>query len=418
MIRNLLRLLVVTLGLGAGGAAVGLLLFYLVETPPYYQADPLDPDSAPTDIILELLQARDLPTVRSLAGGNQNDIDGPEPAEQYTVMRFRTRWGALEAAGAQMPEDHNFSRVVVSWITLQKFASPIDARVALLRMAYAFRNSDPVVNPIKGFFYTKRALPEGTESTDPVGPTSAFTTRAQLRWTRFVWIDGAWIGFIQVPDDRYASAMLEHFPHLNVTRGPDLLQRIDGRMVFPIAGLVASLAFWPVLASRIVALRPDRTRRPASADELAGILLSLNGGDRRWTIRSTNGTDFLAEWKTNDQTWQALFGRHGLSRARGIRLRVDRRRTVIKVADYAYRVRKRGKWGVDSQVSIGFRPVVGLDLTHGRYAANGAGNSPAAKDPILLAGLGYEISAIKTQVVKAILGAGWSYQPVVFMNWS
>ena len=418
LIRSLARLLGVTLVLGAGGAAVGLLLFYLLETPPYYQADSLDPESTPTDIILDLLKARDLPSVRSLAGGDQSDIDGPEPTSRYSVMRFRTRWGAVAAAGAQMPEDHNLSRVVVSWITLQKFSSPLDARIAWLRMAYAFRNSNPIVNPIKGFFYTTPDVPPGNDSKDPVGSSPAFTTSAELRWTRFVWVDGVWVGFIQVPDERYASGMLEHFPYLDVTEGQGLLQGIDGKLVFPITGLAASLAFWPVVASRIIALRPDRTLRTAPADELGDILLSLNREGRRWNIRSANGTDFVAEWKLDDRTWQALFGKHGLSGARGIRLRVDRRRRVIRAADYGYRVRMRGKWGIDSQVSIGLRPVVGLDLSNWRYAANGAANAAAIKDPVLAAGLGYEVSAIKSQVVKTILGAGWSYQPVVFMNWS
>ena len=418
MIRNLARLLAVTLVLGAGGATAGLLLFYLLERPPYYQAKPLEPESMPADVVLDLLKARDLPSVRSLAGGDQSDIDGPEPESRYKVMRFRTRWGAVAAAGAQMPEDHNLSRVVVSWITLQKFSSPLEARKTWLQMAYAFRNSDPVVNPVKGFFYTTPYVPTGDDSRDPGGPSPAFTTSAQLRWTRFVWVDGAWVGFIQVPDDRYAPAMLEHFPYLNVTEGRDLLQGIEGRLVLPITGFLISLAFWPVMASRIVALRPSRTVRTASADQLGEILLSLNHDDGRWIIKPTNGTDFVAEWKTNDHTWQALFGRHGLSRARGIRLRLDRRRKVIKAADYGYRVRSRGKWGVDSQVSIGFRPVLGLDLSLGRYALNGAADASAINDPVLAAGRGYEVSSIKNQVVKRILGAGWGYQPVVFMNWS
>ena len=418
MIRNLLRLLVATVGLGAGGAAAGLVLFYLLETPPYYQADPLDPESESSAIIMDLLKARDLPSVRSLAGGGYSDIDGPEAAGQYRVFKFRTRWGAVDAAGAQMPEDHNLSRVVVSWITLQKFSSPLEARIALLRMAYAFRSQNPTINPIKGFMYTTANIPAATEHRDPVGPKPGFTTTAQLRWTRFVWADGVWVGFIQVPDDRYANAMLEHFPHLNVAEGQGIFRGIDGMFLLPIAGFVLSLATWPVVASRIITLRPDQPNRPASSNQLGGLLLSLNGDDRRWSIRPTNGTDYVAEWKTHDQTWQALFGRHGLSRAKGIKLRVDQRRKVIKAAEYGYNVRKRGTWGVDSTVSIGVRPVVGLDLSHRRYAPNGATNAATVKDPVLAAGLGYDVSAIKSQVVKTILGAGWSYQPVLFLNWS
>ena len=142
-----------------------------------------------------------------------------------------------------MPEDHNLSRVVVSWITLQKFSSPLEGgEKPGYRWRMRFRNSDPVVNPVKGFFYTTPYVPTGDDSRDPGGPSPAFTTSAQLRWTRFVWVDGAWVGFIQVPDDRYAHAMLEHFPYLNVTEWRDLLRGIDGRLVFPITGFLMSLA--------------------------------------------------------------------------------------------------------------------------------------------------------------------------------
>ena len=418
MIRNLLRLLAVTLALGVGGATVGLVLFYLLEMPPYYRAKSLEPESMPYDIVLELLKARDLPSVQELLGQTEGDIDGPAPGSEHRVMRLSTRWGAVSAAGAQMPEDRNSSRVVVSWITLQKFASPLDARLTMFRMAHARRETNPVVNPIKGFMYTTADVPDARESRESVDPSQAGRTSARLRWTRFVWVDGDWIGFIQVPDDRYAPAMLKHFPYLKVSEQPDLLQGIDGRLVLPILGMAVSLAFWPVAASRVITLRADRNIGAASVNHLGNTLLSLNSDDQRWQIRSANGTDFIAEWKIDDRSWQALFGRHGLSRARGIRLRVDRRRKVIKAADYGYLVRSRGKWGIDSQVSIGLCPVVGLDLYLGRYASNGATSVVALEDPVLAAGRGYTISAIKSQVVETVLTAGWSYQPVVFMNWS
>ena len=68
----------------------------------------------------------------------------------------------------------------------------------------------------------------------------------------------------------------------------------------------------------------------------------------------------------------------------------------------------------------GARPTVGLDLSdlHVPSKSGGSPNPNPTMDPILTAGRGYDVAAIKREIVDAVLNAGWVYQPVLFMRWS
>ena len=153
-------------------------------------------------------------------------------------------------------------------------------------------------------------------------------------------------------------------------------------------------------------------------DELQRRLLSLNGDDRRWKVCRLSENEILAEWKVDDRSWQGLFGRRGLAHARSLRMRLDGRRRAVRAKDYGYRVRTEGEWAPDGKVVIQRRPILGLDLADWRPSPkrnNGANQEGGLVSP---AEWGYDVSLIKGEIVETVLGAGWSYQPVIFMTWS
>ena len=239
----------------------------------------------------------------------------------------------------------------------------------------------------------------------------------------YVWVDGVWLGMIYSINERWMSTLLSYFP--NVARrdapAPPLSLEVAGireYLALPAAGLIIAILIWPVVASRSLALRPQAKVPRQPVDELRRRLLALNGDDRRWKVCRLSENEFVAEWKLDDRSWQGLFGRRGLMRARALRMRLDGRRRAVRAMDDGYQVRTEGEWAPDGKVEIRRRPIFGLDLADWRPSSkrnNGANPGGGNASP---AEWGYDISLIKGEIVETVLGAGWSYQPVTFMIWS
>ena len=214
-----------------------------------------------------------------------------------------------------------------------------------------------------------------------------------------------------------------HLSSLEKREGPATLVSLDEAepeqvLVWPTAGIVLAGLFWPVLASRSLTIRPGRKAKKLPFHEVERRILSLNGEARPWKVSRSKPNEFIAEWKVDDRTWQGLFGRDGLIRARALRLRIDRRRRAVRVAEQGYRVQVDGQWSPDSEVTIRRQPLVGLDLISWyRPTRDGDERDPAiGSNP--RAGSGYDVALIKREMAETLLKAGWSYQTVLFMRWS
>ena len=155
-----------------------------------------------------------------------------------------------------------------------------------------------------------------------------------------------------------------------------------------------------------------------SADELERRIMSLNGQHRRWKVGRLNKHEFVAEWQVDDRTWQGLFGRDGLTRARALRLRLARGRKAVKVAEERYEVKSEGKWTPDGRVVSRRRPVIGLDLASWYRRVHSGDGENLTFEIVSEAERGYDVTLIKREIAETVLKAGWSYQPALFLRWS
>jgi hypothetical protein len=128
--------------------------------------------------------------------------------------------------------------------------------------------------------------------------------------------------------------------------------------------------------------------------------------------------EFVAEWRTKDQTWQSLFGRNGLSNSLTVWVALDTRRRLVKVVEQGHRLRTNGRWRPDAEVEIRRKTVVRLDLVGWRNAALTDGESRPRDDEKGRRPREYDVFSIKQEIMKTALEAGWAYQPAMFMRWS
>lgn len=402
--RNLLRLSSATLLLLVGAAAVGVLAFYLIESPPYHRTSSIEAHLTPAELLRSLGEKqrslRFLESSRlSLSESNRSTFIW---SQIYRIRDIPPRYGDIARAEAFFnPLGQAVGRADLSEVTLRKFADPFQSRLALLEIASSYGVPGTIYNPIQGYMFFSRS-----GSMD-----------------LYVWVDGVWLGMIYSINERWMSTLLSYFP--NVARrgepAPPLSLEAAGPreyLALPVAGLIIAILIWPVVASRSLALRPQAKVPRQPVDELRRRLLALNGDDRRWKVCRLSENEFVAEWKLDDRSWQGLFGRRGLMRARALRMRLDGRRRAVRAMDDGYQVRTEGGWAPDGKVEIRRRPIFGLDLADWRPSSkrnNGANPGGRNASP---AEWGYDVSLIKGEIVETVLGAGWSYQPVTFMIWS
>ena len=226
-----------------------------------------------------------------------------------------------------------------------------------------------------------------------------------------------------IPDDRYEEDMLRHFPYVRTREeqpgiGVLGVLEIKQRIVFAAIGLAFAGLVWPVVASRVSASRSRRSTRTASSAEMEKALLSSNANDRRWTVTKAATDEFVTDWEARERTWQELFGRNGMTGAIALRLRLDSRRKTVRVAEERYRLIAKGKWRPDSEIQVRRRPIINLDLTDWSRLSATVGGADGYRDPHPENRSVYDVSLMKRQIAEAVLNAGWSYQPTIFMRWS
>ena len=402
--RNVLRLSSATLLLLVGAVAVGLLAFYLIESPPYHRTSSIEAHLTPAELLRSLGEKqrslRFLESSRlSLSESNRSTFIW---SQIYRIRDIPPRYGDIARAEAfSNPLGLAVGRADLSEVTLRKFADPFQSRLALLEIASSYDVPGTIYNPIQGIY----VLPERFE-----GPVC-------LGGWRMVGDDI----FDQRKMDVDFAQLLSECSETRSGQHPLLSLEVAGLreyLALPTAGLVIAILIWPVVASRTLALRPESEVLRQPLDELQRRLLALNGDDRRWKVSRLDENEFLAEWKIDDRSWQGLFGRRGLARARALRMRLDGRRRAVRAMDDGYQVRTEGEWAPDGKVAIRRRPIFGLDLADWRPSSkrsNGADPGGRNASP---ADWGYDVSLIKGEIVETVLGAGWSYQPVTFMIWS
>ena len=405
---SLRRLLPATVLLFVVGGALGLLISYALETAPVYRANPLDPQSTPINVLQQLVEARRLSSEEFRIISSEESSSMPVSSGGTGIGHVRTNLGEVAWAQVRMEEDFEGPNYIYSWILLRKFSDPIQPRVALIRLARERRFDSPYVNPIQGFLYS-----------------SGYWDGVVIRYhTKILtWVDGVWLASILIPDDRYEEAMLRHFPYVKTRDQQSTFLalgdlEVEQIIVLPAIGLVLAVVVWPVVASRTSTLRPTRSSRVASADEMRRALMSSNANDQRWKISRSADNEFVTDWEARERTWQELFGRNGMTGALALRLRLDNRRKTVKVAEERYRVIAIGKWRADGEVQIQRRPVIGLDLRDWNHLKGNSKDADPKIAPESQNRGSYDVSMMKRKVAEAVLKAGWSYQPIIFMRWS
>ena len=290
---NLLRLSSATLLLLVGAAALGVLAFYLIESPPYHRTSSLESHMTPAQLLGSLAERpRSLRFLESsglnTSGSNRSTLIW---SQIYRIRDIPPRYGDIARAEAfSNPLGQAAGRADLSEVTLRKFADPIQSRLALLELARSYNVPGAIYNPIQGYMFSRSGSKE-----------------------LYVWADGVWLGMVYSINERWMSTLLSYFPKVARRDAPASLLSLEVAglreyLALPTAGLIIAILIWPVVASRTLALRPQSevTRQPV--DALQRRLLALNGDDRRWKVSRLGENEILAEWKVDDRSWQGLFG--------------------------------------------------------------------------------------------------------------
>ena len=431
MRRNLLQVMIVTILLFGGAPVFGLVLFYLLESPVYSKTATIGRRYTPAEVLQQLDSRREIPRTlaQPLIQATQSSVivdsslfrfaprslTGTPPVtpvadpstgvvtEVTDLRRQITREVRVRSFGADDGLYHQYvggSPRIFTAVTVRKYSDSIRSRLGLFEMAVGIPFPDLVFNPLQGYALFRN----GTQDI-------------------YSWVDDVWLITVSASPRDAMSDLSRDFPYLQVKGNAPVLLSLEGAsaetiLTFPAIALLLAIIGWPVLVSRTLSLRPEAVVQPLPAEELEKRLLSLNGDSRRWKVARLGEDEFVAEWKLDDMTWQGLFGRKGLKRARSLLLKLDRARRVVKTVDRRYVVRARGKWGAGAQVEIGNRRIVGLDLANWNPYSGNDHSDHRAQDPVLAAGRGYDSTEIKREVVETVLDAGWSYQPALIISWS
>ena len=396
---GLLRLATMTVAMATTAIALGLTTYYLLEPSPYRRVASIDPAVSPADLLSQLKTNRMVPGRYgpfNIVGSNtvqRVDVDSGvvgsiAKSELVTRLFVHSRTA------------YSSSPVIVPLtIELRKFPDPLQARLALLGMMLEGERLGSISNPIRGHMYTSNGPPE-----------------------IYRWVDGVWLGKLEAYDRGFMSLLLSWVPYVDIEGDPAKLESNPtlgpGQLfLLPALFLVAAAGVWPLAASRALKIRPRQNLQALSVDELIANLEALNGQDRSWRVTRSGTTDFLAEWKVVDKSWQGLFGRAGLSRAKSLRLRLQTSSATVKVVEQRYVVAIEGKWSGDAVVSIHRRRSFSLDLVKWPRLPAGSA-SPSTQIVSEGRSGGYDVSMIKRTVADTVLRAGWSYQPAMLMRWS
>ena len=374
-------------------------MYYLLEPSPYRHIASIDPHVAARDVFRDLTMNRAVPArfgPHNIVGSNtieRIDVDdrvlgSVATSELVTRLFVHSR------------EAYSSSPVIVPLtITLRRFPDPLQARIALIEMMVIERSRGIVSNPIRGHIHKSQGWP-----------------------VSYRWVDGVWLGKLEAYNNDFMSLLVSWVPYVETESDPaefptDRPFGPGQPFVLPSVFLLVAAGVWPVAASRALKVRPRRHRKALPVDQLVAKLEALNGESQNWRVRRTGETDFLAEWRVKDRSWQGLFGRAGLSRAKSLRLRLQNSSATVKAVEERYVVAVDGRWNANAAVSIRKCRSLTVDLLGwlSPTAKAGSPSPPADPDDRTVA---YDVATIKRTIADTVLGAGWSYQPAILMEWS
>ena len=363
MARGLSRLLATTVLLAIAAIALGLLAYYLLKPSPYRQVASIDPRVSPPDLLRNLSMNRVVPGrfgPHILVGSNTI-----ERAEVHDRLFGRVSYSELVTRlFVHSRATYSSSPVIVPLtIELRRFPDPLQARIALLEMMIYERSVRNVSNPVKGHIYTSHGWPEV-----------------------YRWVDGVWLAKLEAYNRDFMSLLVSWVPYVETESDwadfpPDRPYVPSQPFLLPALFLIAAAGVWPAAVSRALKVRPHRSVQTVRVDELIASLEALNTEGRNWTVKKTGTTDLVAEWRVSDRSWQGLFGRAGLSRAKSVRLRLQSSSATVKAVEQRYVVAVEGRWSPDAVVSIGKRRSFSLDLLGWLKLPAGADSASQPVDP-------------------------------------
>ena len=399
MVRGLSRLFTTTVLLATAAIALGFTTYYLLEPSPYRPVASIDPRLTPPDLLRDFKMNRMVPNrfgPHNIVGSNtveRVDVDDRVFGSVATSELVTRLFVHSRATYSSSPV------IVPLSIELRRFPDPLQARIALLGIMVQEQDLGNISNPIKGQMHRSHGWP-----------------------VVYRWVDGVWLGKLEAYNRDFMSLLVSWVPYVETESNsaefaPDRPLGPGQPFVLPALFLMVAAGVWPVAASRALKVRPRRNVKTLPTDELIAKLEALNGEGRSWKLSRTGDTDFLAEWRVIDRSWQGLFGRAGLSRAKSLRLRLQTASATVKAVEQRYVVGTEGKWSADAVVSIRRRRSFALDLLNwlSLPVVTDSSSPPIGPEDHTAT---YDASTIKRTIADVALNAGWSYQPVILMGWS
>jgi hypothetical protein len=297
--------------------------------------------------------------------------------------------GARDAAGMRTPDGRLFLAL--------RFATPGAAADAAAKERHA------------------RTPEQGTSTSTAVDVLSVhYFSYGSTSRSGFGWVSGTWLFIAEAPD----AASLNVLMAASHAGGPD-------RLPFPAAPWMLALLFvlalaavlgvvWAVIrfALRKTAVHPPPGTPVLTRNELTARLQSLNAPGRPWFVRSGPEADLIVEWKYADAAWWGLLAKSGVKKAYRLRLYFDDENRRCAALDEFGEL----EWsaGLAAAPSVRFSRSFfrGVQLVRVERGVAYGLKTPAGT-PGKVLDYRFDIDDVKRPVIDTVVGAGWTYQPVL-----
>ncbi len=152
---------------------------------------------------------------------------------------------------------------------------------------------------------------------------------------------------------------------------------------------------------------------PATPERLRRLLLSLNGEDKPFEVKTSPETDLTLEWKIADARWYALFGKEGLKETYRAYLLLDESHHSVRYCEELLKVRWQASDQDLTKPSFSYQK----QFFRGRILFQKSWEAQYGIKEDLSIGKVYEyrydIREIRDPVRRIIIENGWEFVPVV-----
>jgi hypothetical protein len=222
---------------------------------------------------------------------------------------------------------------------------------------------------------------------------------------------------VEAPDEATREARFEAIPFIAENPEPNLFWIALTRHANWVApGIFAYCLVWCFAMARggawAMRLEPEDPARAASAEELKRTLLALDRMNQPFKVDQIGENRLRVDWRVDDLAWITAMNQTGMRRANRLELDLDPATRTVRAVEKSHRI----KWGQGFVPFSGrfafFRAVAMAGRDYGKPAGVAFDRSRGWKRDDAFVHR-FQVAEMKSPVVDAVLGSGWTWQPVI-----